>query len=88
MNQSEIVLRVFLCWWSREDLKIRIGESSSLLPSFDAVLGAGSKKNAGLLGAVLPFGFRTDALHVVAPNLMLRTVAAVTELVMPLDRAG
>lgn len=63
-----------------EDLKIRIGKASSLLPLLDAVLGTGREEDVGLLWTTLFLRLRFHTFHVIASNLMLGAISAAMEL--------
>lgn len=85
MHQAEVVLRIFLCRRCWEHLKIRVGEASGLLPSFNASLGARCEQDAGLLGAGVAFGLGFRSLHVIASNLMLGAVPTLREGLVAAD---
>ena len=75
MDETEFVFRIFEWWWRWEDLQVWIREAARLLPEVDSRLASWRKKKRWLLWAMLTLGVRSNVLHVVASDLMFRTIS-------------
>lgn len=79
MEQAEICLRIGLPLGLGVDSQLGKGEFASLPPQLDCGLNFWSPEKIGLLGSLRRFRHHgSGAVHVIAPNLVFGTIAAVS----------